>query len=139
MSDYVNININGEQKAAMLVFSISENQDLQWNYVADENGINNTTSPVVIKSASPGRKNCISCFEFSTDGELGTPTELVIRDGVAGDILWRAKLGTNGLPSGRILAIEGAIKGSVNKDLVVQTLTATGTGSVYVNAIGFES
>lgn len=145
MSDYVSVNINGEPKAAMLVAAASinaastTNEAAAWSYVADEDGIENSTAGVTIKAAAgAGISNFISWFEFSTDGALGTATELVIRDGAGGTILWRSKLGTDGLPSGRVINFDGGIKSSPGTLLEVATLTATGTGAVFVNAGGYE-
>lgn len=53
-------------------------------------------------------------------------------------VLWRSKIGTGGLPSGRIINFAGSIKSSPNTLLEIATTTATGTGAVFVNAGGYE-
>jgi len=73
--------------------SIPENE---WSYVAASGGITNTTTSVLLTGgAGSGVKNYVTSLQVSSD-TLGTATEVVIQDGVAGAILWRAKIGTAG-------------------------------------------
>lgn len=107
----------------------------KWNYAAAANGILNTTAAVAIKAAVVGLRNCMASIDLMAE-PLGTATELVIRDGAAGAFLYRTKITTAGIPSGRAVNIPAAVCGSVNTALEVSTLTASGTGAVYVNVNG---
>jgi hypothetical protein len=111
---------------------------LAWRYAAGASGIVNTTTAVTIKTAAgAGLRNYITSIQINADA-LGTATEVAIRDGAGGAVLWRAKIQTAGLP---LMEINFAIplRGTANTLLEVVTLTATTTGGVYVNAQGFAA
>lgn len=116
-----------------------------WNYAAAASGIVNTTTAVTIKAAEAGvpaavsgYRNYISSIQVAHD-VLGAVTELVIRDGAGGTVLWRTKLQTAAVEAGAGAPIEfnPPLKtANTNTLLEVATLTAV-TGGVYVNAQGF--
>lgn len=107
----------------------------QWNYAAAAGGISNTTTAVTIKAAAgAGVRNVISGLQISA-GALGAGTEVAIRDGAGGTVLWRTMVTTSGVNAAFELPVP--IIGSENTLLEVVTLTATITGGVYVNAQGF--
>jgi len=108
-----------------------------WLYAAAASGIVNTTIAVTIKAADPNFRNYLSSLQIAHD-VLGAVTEIVIRDGAAGTVLWRSKLQTPAIEVGSCAPIEfnPPLKGSSNTLLEVATLTAV-TGGVYVNAQGF--
>lgn len=107
-----------------------------WNYAAATGGIVNSVVAVTIKAAAGAAvRNYISGINLSSD-TLGVATELAIRDGAAGAVLWRGKLQTTSLPVTEI-TFNPPIKGTANTLLEVVTLTASVTGGVFVNAIGF--
>jgi phosphohistidine swiveling domain-containing protein len=112
-------------------FSIPEEM---WNYAAAASGIVNTTTAVTIKAAVAGVRNYINWLSVQT-GTLGGATELAIRDGAAGTVLWRTQLQTTALPL-TFINFPTPLRGTANTLLEVVTLTAV-TGGVYFNAGGY--
>jgi hypothetical protein len=107
-----------------------------WNYAAAASGIVNTTTAVTIKTAAgAGFRNYITNIQVS-HAALGAATELAIRDGAGGTVLWRMTLATTANENISI-NFRTPIQGSVNTLLEVVTLTATVTGGVYANAQGY--
>lgn len=108
-----------------------------WSYAAAAGGILNTTTAVTIKAAAgAGLRNYITGLQIDAEA-LTNATELAIRDGAGGPVLWRMKIGTGGLPGGRDIVFPSPLKGAANTLLEVVTLTASGAGAVYVNAQGY--
>jgi hypothetical protein len=107
-----------------------------WSYAAATGGIVNTTTAVTIKTAAgAGVRNYLGTLILSND-TLGAATEVAIRDGAAGAVLWRGKLQT--AASGAMsMVFAPPLKGTANTLLEVVTLTATVTGGVFVNATGY--
>jgi hypothetical protein len=70
---------------------------------------------------------------------LGTASEVAIRDGAAGTVLWRQKIGTGGQTNGLAINFQTPLRGTANTLLEVVTLTASGTGAVYFNAQGYTA
>jgi len=106
-----------------------------WTYAAAASGISNTTTAVTIKTAAgAGIRNCITSVQIS-NGTLGAATEVAIRDGAAGTVVWRGFVGT--AVSSSAMEFTAPICGTANTLLEVVTLTATVTGGVYVNVQGF--
>lgn len=107
-----------------------------WNYASAASGIVNSAVAVTIKAvAGAGVRNYLGTLTLAADA-LGVATEVAIRDGPAGTVLWRGKLQTTGLNSTPI-NFDPPLRGSANTLLEVVTLTATVTGGVFVNATGF--
>ena len=112
--------------------------ELVWSYPAAAAGILNTTTAVQIKAAAAaGIRNYITGVQIMSEA-LTNATELVIRDGAAGTVLWRTKIPTGGLPTMSI-TFPFPIRGTAATLLEVQTLTASGAGAVYFNAQGFTA
>lgn len=110
-----------------------------WNYAAASGGIVNSTAGVTIKAAAgAGLRNYLGTLTLNHDA-LGAATELVIRDGAAGTVLWRSKLQTAAadiaLGSGSI-TFNPPLKSSANTLLEVACITAV-TGGIFVNATGW--
>jgi hypothetical protein len=109
-----------------------------WAYAAATLGITNTTTAVTIKTAAAaGLKNYITAIDISTDGALATASEIAIRDGAGGTVLWRMKIGTAGLQGGRTIVFPTPIAGTAATLLEVVALTQFATGAVYFNATGY--
>lgn len=109
--------------------------ETQWSFASATTGIVNTTTAVTIKTAAgAGFRNYIRSIQVDHD-TLGSATELAIRDGAAGTVLWRCKLKTTALPITTI-NFDPPLKGTANTLLEVVTLTATLTGGVFINAQG---
>ena len=116
--------------------AIPENE---WSYVAASGGITNTTTAVTLAGgAGSGVRNYITSLQVYSD-TLGTATEVFIQDGVAGAILWRAKIGTAGTVGIQDIRFHPPLRGSTNTLLQAACVTATGTGSIYLNAQGYKA
>ncbi len=112
-----------------------EQSTLNWSYAAATSGIAATTTAVTIKAAAgAGLCNYIKSLSIQT-ATLGNATELAIRDGAGGTVLWRTQLQTTAMPLTHI-SFDVPIKGTANTLLEVVTLSSA-TGGVYVNAQGF--
>lgn len=108
-----------------------------WNYAAATGGIVNTTTAVTIKAAAGASvRNYITSIQVQT-ATLGGATELAIRDGAAGTVLWRTQLQTTAMPLVTIV-FPTPLKSTANTLLEVVTLTAV-TGGVFVNAQGYTA
>lgn len=111
----------------------------RWNYAAAAFGILNTTTAVPFKAAADGGlRNYITDIQIVAEA-LGAATEIAIRDGAAGTVLWRTKIGTGGLAPVLGVAFQTPLRGKANTLLEVVTLTASVTGAVYFNAQGFAA
>lgn len=108
-----------------------------WTYAAASGGISNSTTAVTMVAATASVRNYITACQISSDA-LGAATELAIRDGAAGTVLTRMKIGTAGLTPTNI-EWPTPLKSTVNTLLEVVTLTATVTGGVYVNCQGYTA
>lgn len=113
--------------------------EADYSYAAAAGGILNTTTAVTFKAAAAaGIRNYITDIQITAEA-LGAATELAIRDGAAGTVLWRIKIGTGGLPNGLDIHFASPLKGTAATLLEVVTLTATTTGAVYFNAQGYSA
>ena len=116
-------------------YSIPEGE---WSYGAAAGGILNTVTAVTIRAAgAAGIRNYITGIQVFSEA-LTTATELAIRDGAGGTVLWRTKIPTTGLPTTQF-EFPNPIKGTAATLLEVVTLTASGTGAVYFNAQGYSA
>lgn len=112
--------------------SIPENE---WSYAAASGGRSNTTTALIIKTAAgEGVRNYVTSIQVMSE-ELTNATELTIENG-DGTVLWRTKITTAGLPVAQI-RFDNPIGSTANQSLRVRTVTASGTGAVYVNAQGY--
>lgn len=108
-----------------------------WSYAAAASGIVNTTTAVAFKAAAgSGLKNYITSIQIHAEA-LTNATELVIRKGAGGTVLWRTKIATSGLLAGRDIVFTNPLRSDANQLLEVCTLTASGAGAVYFNAQGY--
>lgn len=112
--------------------------DLDWSYPAAAAGISNTTTAVTIKAAHATERNYITGLQLSSDA-LGAATEFAIRDGAAGTVLWRVKIGTAGIVNPVSVTFPSPLRGTAATLLEVVTLTASITGAVYFNAQGYTA
>ena len=109
-----------------------------WSYAAASGGISNSTTAVTITAAAgTGLRNTIEAIQISADA-LGAATEVVVRDGAAGTVLWRVKIGTGG-NSGIAHTFAVPLRSTANTLLEVVTLTASITGAVYINVQGGQA
>jgi hypothetical protein len=127
---------SGPYRSIMAVQPTGDLDSALWAYAAASGGILNTTTAVTFKAAAAaGIRNYITSIQIMAEA-LGTATELAIRDGAGGAVLWRIKIGTGGQSLINI-DFPQPIKGSAATLLEVVTLTASGTGAVYFNAQGY--
>jgi len=109
----------------------------EWSYVAASGGIDNTATAVTVKTAAgAGLRNYITGLDIA-HAPLGATTELAIRDGAGGTVLWRTVLHTTALPLTSV-RFPVPLKGTANTLLEVVTLTAV-TGDVLVNMQGYAA
>ena len=114
--------------------SIPENE---WVYAAASGGITNTTTAATLVAAqAAGIRNYLTSLQISSDA-LGAATEIAIRDGAGGTVLWRGKIGTAGIAGVSTIQFSDPLKSTAATLLEVVTLTASVTGGVYVNAQGY--
>lgn len=110
-----------------------------WSYAAATGGIVNTTTAVTIKAAAGASvRNYLNTLTLSHD-TLGAATEIAIRDGAGGTVLWRGKLQTTATDSASgsgTITFDPPLRGTANTLMEVVTLTAV-TGGVFVNASGY--
>ena len=107
-----------------------------WGYAAASGGITNTTAAVTLKAAGAASvRNYLKTLQISATA-LGVGTEIAIRDGAGGTVLWRGQIGTAGISNDNIV-FDPPLKGTAATLMEFVTLTATVTGAVYVNAQGF--
>jgi hypothetical protein len=112
--------------------------ETDWAYAAATSGISNTTTAVtMVAAAAAGIRNYVTRLDLMCEA-LGTATEVAVRDGAGGSVLWRTKVGTGGQPLIHI-AFPNPIKSTAATLLEVVTLTASGTGACYVNAGGYQA
>jgi hypothetical protein len=108
-----------------------------WNYAAAAGGITNTTVAVTMKAAAgAGLKNYITGCQLSSTA-LGAATEIVIRDGAAGTVIWRSTIPLAGVINGLNIDFPVPLRGTAATLTEVATLTASITGSVYINCNGY--
>lgn len=116
-------------------FSVPE---LSWSYAAAAGGILNIATGVTIKAAAGvGVRNYLTGIDLMAE-PLGVATELAIRDGAGGAVLWRIKVPTTGMALVSV-NFPKPLRGTANALLEVVTLTASQTGAVYVNAHGYTA
>lgn len=114
--------------------SIPENE---WVYAAASGGIANTTTAVTLVAAqAAGIRNYLTNLQLSSDA-LGAATEIAIRDGAGGTVLWRGKIGMAGITGVSTIQFSDPLKSTAATLLEVVTLSASVTGGVYVNAQGY--
>ena len=114
--------------------SIPENE---WVYAAASGGITNTTTAATLVAAqAAGVRNYLTSLQISSD-VLGAATEIAIRDGAGGTVLWRGKIGMAGIAGVSTIQFSDPLKSTAATLLEVVTLTASVTGGVYINAQGY--
>ena len=111
--------------------------ELEGFYAAPSDGLLNSTTALTIKGATANLRTFITSIQLQSE-VLTNATEFVIRDGAGGTVLWRVKIPTTGLDLKQI-DFEDPLKSSVNTLIEYATLTASGTGAVYLNAQWYQA
>lgn len=108
----------------------------RWLYAAATGGIVNTTTAVTVAAAAGASvRNYVASMQIHWDA-LGVATEIAVRDGAGGTVLWRGKIpaGAAGMEE---IVFPSPLKGTANTLLEVVTLTASVTGGTFFNLQGF--
>jgi hypothetical protein len=112
--------------------------ELEWSYAPPVGGLVNTTTAVAFRAAqATGLRTYLTSIQIMSEA-LTNATDLAIRDGAGGTVLWRTRIPTGGLPTMNIV-FSSPIKGTAATLMEVVTLTASGAGAVYFNAQGFTA
>lgn len=133
-SDTALVLAQADSKGRLIITPASQ---ADWSYAAAASGIVNTTTAVTIKTAAgAGVRNYLTSIQVQT-ATLSAATELAVRDGAAGTVIFRTQLQTTAMPLTTI-NFEPPLRGTANTLVEVVTLSAV-TGGVYVNAQGFTA
>lgn len=103
-----------------------------WSYAAASGGIVNTTGVTAKLAAGAGVRNYITSIQV-INGHASVDTDVQIRDGAAGTVLWRgfAKFGGGGISC----KCDPPLRGTANT--LVEVACGTTGAAVYVNLQGF--
>lgn len=105
-----------------------------WNYAAASGGITTTTGVTAKAAAGAGIRNYITSIQV-INGHASVDTDVQIRDGASGTVLWRefAKSGGGGIS----LKCDPPLRGTANT--LVEVACGTTGSAVYVNLQGYTS
>lgn len=110
--------------------------DLSWSYAAAAGGLVNTTGVTAKAAGAAGVRNYIKSVDVvNSHATIGT--EVVIRDGAAGTVLWR----TYAAPAGGGISktFDPPLRGSTATLVEIAEVTATATSGVLVNLQGYQA
>lgn len=109
---------------------------MSWSYAPPVSGLVNTTAvQIAAAPADTVHRNYIDSIQIDATA-LTAASELVIRSGAAGTVLWRCIIGTVGLLGGRNIPFNRPLAGAPGQLLEIALLTNPVAGSVYFNAQG---
>lgn len=109
----------------------------RWTYAPAAGGIVNSTTAVTVATAGGASiRNYVTGVQCDSDA-LGAATEVAIRDGAGGTVLWRGGIAMAGWLNGRDIVFMVPLKGTANTLVEIVTLTASITGGVRCNLQGF--
>lgn len=104
-----------------------------WRYAPPVGGLVNSTAGITIKAAAgAGVSNYVWGGECYSDA-LATATELEIRDGASGTVMWRIKVPTSGWTNGFDINFNPPLRGTANTLVEFAGTTASATGAIYCN------
>ena len=87
-------------------------------------------------AAGASVRNYLKSLTISHD-TLGAATEIAVRDGAGGTVLWRGRLQTTAVED-KVINFDTPLYSTANTLLEVLTITNV-TGGVYVNAQGYTA
>lgn len=110
-----------------------------WSTSAASGGIVNLTTGFQLQAAgASGVRNYLTKLTVSAHGTVTTASEIVVRDGASGTIIWREKLEA-AAQNALTFDFSPPLRGSTATLMEFATLTAMGAASaVYVNAQGYQ-
>lgn len=103
-----------------------------WHYAAASGGIINTTGISAKAAAGAGIRNYVTRAEI-VNGHATVSTDIQIRDGAAGTVLWRGFAQAAG--GGVICVFDPPLRGTANT--LIEIAAGTTGSAVYVNLHGF--
>jgi hypothetical protein len=103
-----------------------------WGYAAASGGITNTTGVTAKAAAGAGIRNYITNIQV-INGHASTDTDVQIRDGASGTVLWRAFAKSGG--GGISCKCDPPLRGTANT--LIEVACGTTGAAVYVNLQGF--
>lgn len=105
-----------------------------WSYAAASGGIVNTTGITIKAAAGAGIRNYITCLSI-INGHATTGTDVQIRDGASGTVLWRGYAYPAGGGVREVFSVP--LRGSTNT--LLEVACGTTASAVYVNVQGFSA
>lgn len=106
-----------------------------WSYAAESGGITDTTARTIKAAAGAGIRNYLVALQ-AVNAHATVSTEIAVRDGASGTVIWRFWLRANGANVG-VINFDPPLRGSANTLLEVVCIT-TGTAT-YINAQGYTA
>lgn len=105
-----------------------------WNYAAASGGITTTTGVTAKAAAGAGIRNYVTTIQV-INGHASTDSDVQIRDGASGTVLWRgfAKSGGGGVSA----KCDPPLRGTANT--LIEVACGTSGAAVYVNLQGYSS
>lgn len=107
-----------------------------WSYAAVAGGLVTTGGVTAKAAAGAGIRNYIASVDVVNSHQT-VSTEVVIRDGAAGTVLWRTWAQTAG--GGISKTFNPPLRGSANTLVEIAEITTTVTAGVLVNLQGYTS
>ena len=107
-----------------------------WNYAAAAGGLVTTSGVTVKAAAGAGIRNYITKVSVINSHQT-TSTEVMIRDGASGTVLWRGWAQAAG--GGCADKFDPPLRGTANTLVEIAEVTTTGTAGVLVNVSGYEA
>ena len=105
-----------------------------WSYAAPAGGLVTTSGVTAKAAAGAGIRNYVSKIQFMNSHQT-IGTEVVIRDGAAGTVLWRGWAQFPG--GGAEVEFKPPLRGTANTLIEIAEVTTTATAGVLVNLQGF--
>jgi hypothetical protein len=105
-----------------------------WSYAAPAGGLVTTSGVTAKAAAGAGIRNYVTKAQIMNSHQT-IGSEIVIRDGAAGTVLWRGWAQFTG--GGAEVEFKPPLRGTANTLIEIGEITATGTAGVLVNLQGF--
>ena len=107
-----------------------------WSYAAAAGGLVTTTGVTAKAAAGVGIRNYITRVQ-AINSHQTTGTEVVVRDGAAGAVLWRGWAQAAG--GGCAAVFDPPLRGTANTLVEIAEITATATAGVLLSLQGYEA
>lgn len=107
-----------------------------WSYPAAAGGLVNTTGVTAKAAAGAGIRNYVTAASIVNSHQT-TSTEVMIRDGAAGTVLWRGWAQAAG--GGMAVVFPTPLRGSANTLIEIAEVSTTATAGVLVDLQGYTA